>query len=227
VDDLSYYYLTQQDAENEIRRIAKGDLNSPKRYSTDWSLAGPIIEREAISVSALYAQKSSPIPEFSFGEWGAYIPVGCNGIGSMSANTPLEAAMRCFVASKFGDEVEVPRQLIEPWLTQPQRNFNMPENSKVVQTPGNYFFAGVPVYVPNEVRQSDPQFYISYNGSYNGSYRDYGCPTTALVVQSPETSFYILCGDHRKAYEGKNLDECLSYFRENPTLQHKYSDKLL
>ena len=66
--------------------------------STDWSQGGPIIEREKIGVW--------PSESIS-GQWGArmlntYIMYG---------PTPLIAAMRCFVASKLGDEVEVPEEL--------------------------------------------------------------------------------------------------------------------
>jgi hypothetical protein len=78
------------------------------RYSTNWSLAGPIIEWEKITVSALYAQKNPPSPEYAHGEWGAYIPCGVNSEAAGSGPTPLVAAMRCYVASKLGDEVEVP-----------------------------------------------------------------------------------------------------------------------
>jgi hypothetical protein len=65
-------------------------------YSTDWAQGGPIIEREGIN---LY--------EIS-GNWKADIP----GIQlSRSGTTPLIAAMRCYVASKLGDEVDVPEEL--------------------------------------------------------------------------------------------------------------------
>jgi hypothetical protein len=66
--------------------------------SNDWSQGGPIIEREKIG--------TWPSESIS-GKWGArmlntYIMYG---------PTPLIAAMRCFVASKLGDEVEVPDEL--------------------------------------------------------------------------------------------------------------------
>ena len=77
------------------------------RPSIDWSKAGPIIEREEISISR----------EFSSGrvEWAAWTPAPFRddaeafGYGT----TPLEAAMRCYVASKLGDEVEVPDELLD------------------------------------------------------------------------------------------------------------------
>jgi Protein of unknown function (DUF2591) len=73
---------------------------SKKNYSIDWSQGGPIIERERIETVHLHS------PE----EWMAHIQMFKDYI-SASGKTPLEAAMRCYVASKMGDEVEVPDEL--------------------------------------------------------------------------------------------------------------------
>lgn len=68
-------------------------------YSTDWSQGGPIIEREKLSVVIQTAEP--PL-------WFASCPRYCyKGYG----HTPLVATMRCFVASRLGDEVEVPDEL--------------------------------------------------------------------------------------------------------------------
>lgn len=95
---------------------------------------------------------------------------------------------------------------------------------QITQVPQTAFLGGIPVQVPNEVRQSDPGFYVSYNARAG----DYGCPTTALVLNDPQmTKFYILCGDHRDPYDAAaTLDACLAYYVSQPDLQHKYSDKL-
>ena len=62
--------------------------------STDWSLAGPIIESAKISVWARTH------------EWAAEsYNDGQEGI-IQTGETPLIAAMRCYVASKLGDEIE-------------------------------------------------------------------------------------------------------------------------
>ena len=80
------------------------------RYSTDWSQAGPIIEREGIATA-----------HFNYGdgqtkEWRAEILDGGGYFASIefthTGPTPLIAAMRCFVASKLGDEVEIPDELL-------------------------------------------------------------------------------------------------------------------
>ena len=67
-------------------------------YATQWRDGGPIIEREGIRLhrSATGAWWAGP-------EADPFRPV--------SGPTPLIAAMRCFVASKLGEIVEVPREL--------------------------------------------------------------------------------------------------------------------
>lgn len=68
----------------------------PERYSpsTDWAQGGPIIERERISVNDggfYYPGRRSAWIDASFTAYGP---------------TPLVAAMRAYVASKFGNEVQ-------------------------------------------------------------------------------------------------------------------------
>ena len=73
--------------------------------STDWEIGGPIIEMEGIQLKHM-SYDSNPW-------WVALIDVpdtsvmkrGCIG------PTPLIAAMRAFVASRLGDEVEIPDEL--------------------------------------------------------------------------------------------------------------------
>jgi hypothetical protein len=69
-------------------------------YSTDWAQGGPIIEREAIQLT----------PDEYTGTWSAYMTnEGEPYVGT--GQTPLIAAMRCYVASQLGDEVEIPEGL--------------------------------------------------------------------------------------------------------------------
>jgi len=70
--------------------------------STNWSQGGPIIEREGIEL----------VPDGG-GAWGAAIRGGDEDDMSQ-APTPLIAAMRCFVSSRLGGEVEVPDELARP-----------------------------------------------------------------------------------------------------------------
>lgn len=84
------------------------DLNKPPppgaAFSTDWSLAGPIIDREKLEIT----------PWGVHGEWRArdfYEPSPGVPCAEQFGPTPLIAAMRCLVASKFGDEIHVPEEL--------------------------------------------------------------------------------------------------------------------
>jgi hypothetical protein len=70
-------------------------------YTSSWAQGGPIIEREKIATQ----------PWLSEGDWGASIK---GGFFEQHGPTPLIAAMRCFVSSKLGDEVEVPNELQTP-----------------------------------------------------------------------------------------------------------------
>lgn len=95
---------------------------------------------------------------------------------------------------------------------------------EIVQTPGTIFKAGVPLNAPNEVRQNDPRFSVSYCARPGA----YGCPTTALVVNDPDfTKFYILRGDHREQYDRANtLEACIDYFASMQHQKHDFSDTL-
>lgn len=66
-------------------------------YSTDWAQGGPIIEREGIE---LFRNNEKNY-------WFTSKARGQIGTGP----TPLIAAMRCYVASKLGDKVEIPAEL--------------------------------------------------------------------------------------------------------------------
>ena len=71
----------------------------PYTPSSDWSQGGPIIEREWIELGAYRDQWRAVF----HGEDGSIFQVG---------PTPLIAAMRCYVASRLGDEVDVPDELV-------------------------------------------------------------------------------------------------------------------
>lgn len=72
-------------------------------YSSDWSQGGPIIEREMLGVDTLL-DTSCALIKWACRDW--------KGDGrDYYGPTPLIAACRCFVASRLGDEVEVPDEL--------------------------------------------------------------------------------------------------------------------
>ena len=75
------------------------DHHLPK-WTTDWSQGGPIIEREIYSLKRYGLENKE------------FRAVSREGIG-MDGLTPLIAAMRCYVASKLGDTVEIPEELVK------------------------------------------------------------------------------------------------------------------
>ena len=83
-----------------------GEIDDPHFYSTDWALAGPIIEREGISIdqrdngSLVLACIDAPMGREENEIW-------------VNGPTPLVAAMRCYVAVQLGNEIEIPEQLME------------------------------------------------------------------------------------------------------------------
>ena len=68
-------------------------------YSTDWAQGGPIIEREAITILS--------VDDY---EWCAAIGELYYEDDNQRSPTPLIAAMRCYVASKLGGEIQLPEE---------------------------------------------------------------------------------------------------------------------
>lgn len=101
------------------------------RYSSDWALGGPIIERESITVIRIDDDFGVDAKGFCnnvrIPVWGAttgqhgpqeqyegerYPPqyeVSAHDV--VNGSTLLIAAMRCYVASKLGDEVDLPNSI--------------------------------------------------------------------------------------------------------------------
>jgi hypothetical protein len=71
----------------------------PQRY---WAQGGPIIERKIVSIDKEEGGK----------RWAAFAWRSDRDLQKSIGPTPLIAAMRCYVASKLGEEVEVPDELI-------------------------------------------------------------------------------------------------------------------
>lgn len=73
------------------------------KYSTEWSQGGPIIERERINIR----------PNSSDLKFKTFVVISPTGQAHRHVGpTPLIAAMRTFVASTLGDEVEIPEELL-------------------------------------------------------------------------------------------------------------------
>lgn len=75
-----------------------GQLTDDERYTTEWSQCGPIIERKLIHITHEY------------GKWKATMYLD-HGIQSQRDDTPRIAAMRCYVSSDLGEEIDIPDEL--------------------------------------------------------------------------------------------------------------------
>jgi hypothetical protein len=98
-DGLDYAVDMPQEIGGLLYYAENGEMH---RYSpsTNWNLMGTIIEQNMISIApALHEGWEAwpwPIDE-KIMAWG---------------DTPLEAAARCYVASKLGDVVDIPEELL-------------------------------------------------------------------------------------------------------------------
>jgi len=99
-DTLSVYF--DEDTGEPLCHDDWPDNYQEFKPSTDWAQGGPIIEREGINIVTLDSE-TGPY-------WQAYMPYGMSD-DFAEGTTPLIAAMRCYVASKLGDEVEIPEKL--------------------------------------------------------------------------------------------------------------------
>lgn len=75
--------------------------------STSWQEGGPIIEREEIGI-----RRNAPCSDGR--QWEASGSITAKGAGYRwgYGPTPLIAAMRCYVASKMGDTIDIPEELV-------------------------------------------------------------------------------------------------------------------
>jgi hypothetical protein len=73
------------------------------RWHQSWAQGGPIIEREGISLI-----RQTP------DRWVSEYSNGCGRFDHARSHgpTPLIAAMRCYVASKLGDDINIPEELL-------------------------------------------------------------------------------------------------------------------
>jgi hypothetical protein len=91
--------------DGDPRAALEMDDGSCYAPSSDWAQGGPIIERERLHL----------IPQVGCSEelaWHCTTLIPDVGSGDFANGpTPLIAAMRCYVASKLGDTVEIPPEL--------------------------------------------------------------------------------------------------------------------
>ena len=89
------YWIERSSVDWEVCADTGNDRSDRYSPSTDWALGGLIIERERIEIGR-------PTKGPDVGKWSAWIGDEFSGYGE----TALVAAMRAYVVSKFGEEVE-------------------------------------------------------------------------------------------------------------------------
>ncbi len=109
--DLQGAALDWAVAKSEADELAALNIQHPQHAmfypkvspSTNWAQGGPIIEREQMGIE--------PMTKDDCDGW---LATCCStaGVHMEFGPTPLIAAMRCYVASKLGDVVEVPEELV-------------------------------------------------------------------------------------------------------------------
>lgn len=115
-----------QDSDKGTRNVfykkPNGELTirSLWRHSTDWSQGGPIKEQAGIatrlSKGVWYAMLSSDLGDGERAQWSEFTWQGVSAKDKprqirFKGETELIAAMRCYVTSKLGEEVDVPKEL--------------------------------------------------------------------------------------------------------------------
>lgn len=96
--------LYEYNGRRMIRVSLPEGIHAPWEPSRYWGQGGPIIEREWLDTTSWPNESNENL------RWECmqYDSINCRTFGP----TPLIAAMRCFVASRFGDEVDIPEELL-------------------------------------------------------------------------------------------------------------------
>lgn len=110
---VDFKYMSGHDP---IRLNPRPDVYYSSAYSptTDWALGGPIIEQEKIGVwwaTHFVDDEGTEYGNHWYAEPGMTDENADKSYTCMTGPTALVAAMRCFVASHLGDEVDVPEEL--------------------------------------------------------------------------------------------------------------------
>jgi hypothetical protein len=119
VSELSGDALDWAVAKCEGKKPIPEQMYRVPQYSTLWEHGGPIIEREGISLRpivkeghSLHGQCLAAIDHGNTGGMVQWVKRETWHSHYWQGPTPLIAAMRCYVASKLGESVEVPEELV-------------------------------------------------------------------------------------------------------------------
>lgn len=99
-----------------VLRVGPNEEDDPFNPSEQWVQGGPIIEREGIELTRcndLYFPTGNEKGDHYEPYWEAKIDLneGDVMVEKQYGPTPLIAAMRCYVASKLGESINLPEEL--------------------------------------------------------------------------------------------------------------------
>ena len=96
--------LYQYNGRRMIRVSLPEGIHAPWEPSRYWGQGGPIIEREWLDLTS-WPNESDEDMRWECTQYDSIT-------GRTFGPTPLIAAMRCYVASRLGDEIEIPEELL-------------------------------------------------------------------------------------------------------------------
>ncbi len=109
--DMIEFHRANNTVSVSSAQIPGGGWFPTPKYSTDWAHGGPIIDREIHNLFK-WNQLDPSAPEMWCGVHNVKDDSGILAI-NRDGPTPLIAAMRCFVASKLGDVIDMPDELAQ------------------------------------------------------------------------------------------------------------------
>jgi hypothetical protein len=89
---------------------SRGDISRNFNPSSNWSWGGPIIEREMIQITPHCMV--NPLHGWAASYRSFDEDDDVYALFRKRGKTPLIAAMRCYVASKLGDDINIPEELL-------------------------------------------------------------------------------------------------------------------
>jgi Protein of unknown function (DUF2591) len=90
----------------------RGPVYTPLPYSSDWSCGGPLVDEEDIDLCRDRAVEADARFIARLSRAKIHPTRNANWYAAQNGPTKLIAAMRCHVASRLGDEVDVPDGLM-------------------------------------------------------------------------------------------------------------------
>ena len=112
VAKCEFPYASSEDIQVWVQPLPCDDETDFKfQPSTDWAQGGPIIEREKVCVEYMAGAGDGGLDV-----WVTEVLHEDRKYGGVTSSagegpTPLIAAMRCYVASKLGDYIDIPEEL--------------------------------------------------------------------------------------------------------------------